>query len=194
MKKQFDYACDVRPMPGEELSGDCCLVRVDGDRLMAVLVDVLGHGPEAGELAGDIRTWLTKQETSQPVRMIEAMHEQFRGSRGCVASILLWDRERGILSYSGIGNIMTRIAGKRIRQLVNRDGVIGYRMVRPVEWTEPITAGDIVLMHSDGLSSRLDERVFGEGAKLSSAEIVKRLMTHQAKQSDDASCIAIQTT
>ena len=48
---RLEHASRVRPYPGQAVGGDTVIVRELERGLFAAVVDVLGHGPEAHELA-----------------------------------------------------------------------------------------------------------------------------------------------
>ena len=50
----FEYAGYGRPYLGERLSGDVALAVDLDDRLAIALIDVLGHGPDAGQGVSDV--------------------------------------------------------------------------------------------------------------------------------------------
>ena len=50
MESRIESGIYVRPCDGETLSGDVVLVQPQGDGVFAVVIDVLGHGPDAHRL------------------------------------------------------------------------------------------------------------------------------------------------
>ena len=51
MQDRIDAGEYVRPCDGEALSGDTALVQWNDDGVLVAVIDVLGHGPDAHELA-----------------------------------------------------------------------------------------------------------------------------------------------
>jgi len=182
----------VVAMPGQTRSGDIGSIRQAGITWSFTLIDVLGHGNEAAELADAVQLYLGNSEIISPIETILDLHQQFRGSRGMVASNILLNIEANTADYCGIGNIATRIFGATNRQLVSRDGVIGYRMVNPTSSQLNIVTGDILLMHSDGISSRLTRDSTARIPSLSSEQVVTHLFNHYVKETDDASALAVR--
>jgi predicted RNA-binding protein len=50
VENRIESGIYVRPCDGETLSGDVVLVQPQGDGVFAVVIDVLGHGPDAHRL------------------------------------------------------------------------------------------------------------------------------------------------
>lgn len=186
----FEYAWRVRPMPGEKAAGDVCCITGCEVRLQVTLVDVLGHGREAAELAGQVLDWLKARPLTEPACLLREMHRQFRGSRGMVAASALLDEEG--LTCGAVGNIFVRIAGRHARQHVSRDGVIGYIVAEPRQARHPFTEGDLLIMHSDGLSSYFGDEALAGMDERSCEEVVDLLMRQYAKETDDASCAVVR--
>ena len=70
MQDRIDAGEYVRPCDGETLSGDAALVQWDDDDLLVAVIDVLGLGPDAHELAiqlsGILSKWLTAAAAPSP--------------------------------------------------------------------------------------------------------------------------------
>jgi serine phosphatase RsbU (regulator of sigma subunit) len=140
---------------GESLCGDAyCVIEQDTFVLVAV-VDGLGHGPEAHEAALKAIATIEKQPDRPVQVLLEACHMALRGTRGAVAAIARIDRVLRVLTYTGLGNIEARIVGAdKVRRPVSVNGIVGYeaRKYRVEEF--PFLDGDMLIMHSDGISDR----------------------------------------
>jgi len=188
----FEYAMDTHPMPGENCCGDTGFILQNGHLLQATLVDVLGHGEIAAELAGNIRQKLAEMPVMPPAQLLLELHETFRGSRGFVASSMCIDGRNGHFDYCGIGNIQARIAAPNPRQLVNRDGVLGYRIINPSSHSGELADGSVLIMHSDGLSSRFHNDEFSTIACHHCQHILAYMFRQYDKHHDDSSCMVIR--
>ncbi len=192
MSEYFDYAMDTHPLPGESCCGDTGVIRCQGHQLQATLVDVLGHGAEAAALASDIHDQLATMPLTAPEPLLLQLHEDFRGSRGFVASSILINGNSGQFDYCGIGNIQARIATPQQHQFVNRDGVLGYRIVKPVTHSGKLIDDSILIMHSDGLSSRFRHDAFMAVSRQDCQHMLAHMFRHYDKHHDDSSCIIIR--
>ncbi len=183
---RIDWASAIRPLPGQLACGDLSYVRVMDDLAWIVLVDVLGHGAPAGKLAAEIFAWLESQPVMEPEATIEALDRAIRGSRGCVASVAVIDAAARRLRYGGIGNITARLIGPGAEQFVNRDGVVGYRIVHPPQIERMLMPGATLLMHTDGISSRAVADRVREFEGASASTIAERMLSRCSKPTDDA--------
>jgi len=103
---------NVRPCDGETLSGDTALVQWGDDGVLVAVIDVLGHGPNAHELAiqlsGTLSKWLTAAAAPSPEEALSVPHESARGPRGAAAAVA-WLNGRTLEgSMVGIGNVRCR--------------------------------------------------------------------------------------
>jgi len=190
----FDIGLVILPMPGEEQSGDTGIAREEAGILSVTLIDVLGHGDEAAELASQAHHTLSTGEHLSPLATIEQLHHQFRGSRGMVVSYACIHTDTCMLEYCGIGNISARVFGPRPHQFVNRDGVVGYRMVSPKTHRYELKAGDVFVMHSDGITSRFYNEDIEEKLGLPAQNLAEYIMQTYSKGTDDASCLVVKVT
>jgi len=120
------------------------------------------------------------------------LHETFRGSRGLVASIARIDAENEALIYCGVGNIGVRILGTNATIMVNRDGVVGYRMVPPRQQRFAFTDQDTLLMHSDGIQSHFDADTVGQAPHRDAQALLNHLFAHYVKGIDDAGALVVR--
>ena len=149
----FEYATYGRPCAGERLSGDVALAVNVGDSLLVVLIDVLGHGPEAHELARKMAAYIEEKPVAVPSTMIENLDQVFKGSRGSVAGCAVLDAHSETLSFAGIGNPIFRIlSSSRTVTLPVSGGIIGAGVRTPVNHRARLLPGDLLVGCSDGVS------------------------------------------
>jgi anti-sigma regulatory factor (Ser/Thr protein kinase) len=142
-------------LAGELASGDAWdwHDRPGGARI--VLVDGLGHGVGAAtaaqralELAGDA-------STLAPVALLERLHAGLRDTRGAAGAVADIDLNRGSLSWAGVGNIAgVVVTATGSRNMVSTNGTLGHEARRITAFDYPFPRGAVLVLHSDGLSSR----------------------------------------
>jgi len=191
---ELDYALAVRPFPGNQLNecGDIGVVREFGNKLFFAIVDVLGHGREAHELAVIVREYLEKNYRRGLVELMEGLHECLKLSRGAVAGMGLLDRESGELRYVGVGNITARKLGRSSLRLVPRQGIVGYAMRTLREETAQLDDGDVVVLHTDGVQERFDLSDYPQIAADDADTICHQIIKRFGKEEDDAACLALR--
>jgi anti-sigma regulatory factor (Ser/Thr protein kinase) len=148
-----------RPFPGERVSGDHGgFVRV-GDALLVGLADGLGHGPEAREASAAAIATLRARSALPPEKILDACHEALAETRGVVMAVVRVPEPGGAAVASIVGNIDVHIYGlAEGRRLSGPSFVLGAPGTRrrTVREEHPLGPRDVLVLFSDGLSSRTD--------------------------------------
>ena len=154
---KVDFKITIRPLNRYfSECGDTGRVYKNNEICCLALVDVLGHGAVARSVAILAENYLDSHYGDDPVSLLQGLHAYLSGTRGAVAAFCRLCLQTGELDFAGIGNITAKIIGEKNESLVSRDGIIGYRAVRPHAVKTRIKPGDVVLMHSDGIKSHID--------------------------------------
>jgi serine/threonine protein phosphatase PrpC len=185
-----DYFVAEKPL--ELVNGDIGFISVDEEQLFVGIVDGAGHGPEAHKIAQISRDFLEKNKDVELPDLMNGLHENLRGTRGAVAIIGKLDHEASQFHYVGIGNIVLRKFGNSSERAVTQDGVIGYQVRTPKEKLMQILGGDVLVMHTDGISGYFDEDDYPEILKDDAKTIANNLIKKFGKNNDDATCIVIR--
>jgi anti-sigma regulatory factor (Ser/Thr protein kinase) len=143
--------------PGQDVCGDNWSIAFDGDRLLILVADGLGHGPQAAA-ASRRAVELFHQHCSRAlVPLMDALHAGLRTTRGAAVSIAEVRAAARQLGYVGVGNIAaTLLSGESRRMLVSHNGTAGVEARRIQAFQYPWPDGARLVMHSDGLSSNWD--------------------------------------
>ncbi len=190
--RRVEYAKVTRPHYREHVSGDAAVVGEKGHLLFAAIVDVLGHGREAHELAVDIEKFLVAQRIGPVVALMDRLHEYLTGTRGAVAGLCLLDPDSGLLRYTGTGNIVIRRFGSAEVRLLSRPGIVGGSRRTPREEQMRLTPGDVVLLYTDGIKDRFELSAYPQLLHHSAEAVAKTIVGRFGKDYDDASCIALR--
>ncbi|MDT3728144.1 SpoIIE family protein phosphatase [Streptomyces sp. DSM 41972] len=144
------------PFAGAEQSGDAWSWVRSGDRVTLMLADGLGHGAEAARASDTAVEELRHCARLPPAELLQRLHTALSGTRGAAVAAAQLDTWTGRLRFAGIGNVTARLRdGGRWRTLLSRPGIVGAHRPRTVredeaEWTP----GSLLILHTDGLSSR----------------------------------------
>jgi anti-sigma regulatory factor (Ser/Thr protein kinase) len=152
------------PKPGEEVCGDDWHVHPypgapAGAGRTVMVVDGLGHGPQAAEAAAAAVRLFNERAGLPPAAIMEALHAGLRATRGAAVSIARFDRARRVLVFCGVGNVAGALVSSgtgQARRLLAHNGTVGHaaRRIREVEYPYPDAADPpAVVLHSDGLSA-----------------------------------------
>lgn len=149
------FGASHHPLRSETVSGDGWAMSVGKDGIAAMMVDGLGHGPQAHEAArAGTDAWLAEPQ-ADTFMALEAMDTAMRGTRGGAVATARFDRASDTLRYAGVGNIAGSLhAPDGTRGLASHPGIVGTqgRRSRPFEFSP--AHGRLLILHSDGLQSR----------------------------------------
>ena len=185
-----DVATFVQPYPGQRVSGDCAVIKeVDGGYFLG-LIDVLGHGQQANEVAVPIERFLQNRGSGKPGDVLRELDAFLKGSRGAAAGLAFLETATGIITYVGMGNTVARILGGTGASLVSRDGIVGGNSRTPRLVTAKLDRRDILLMYTDGVRSYFAQSDYPQVLSDTARTIAQRVVERFGKEHDDASCIA----
>ncbi len=186
------YGLD-RPHMGFRHSGDAVVIREAGPGLMAAIVDVLGHGPEAHAAAVKAEQFLRDVlDAGDPVALLVGLHEAIKGTRGAGAGIAVLSTATGVLRYAGVGNTVIRRFGSVQDRLFSADGIVGSTMRAPREQRMTLSPGDAIVMYTDGVHDRFELRDYPQLPCQDAETIVRTVIQRFGKDHDDAACIAVR--
>jgi len=141
---------------GERESGDRHLVRsIPGGVLLAV-VDGSGHGPDAAAAAQAAIGILESGPIEDLASLVHACHERLKSLRGAVMSVATIRRVANVLTWLGVGDIQGVLfrgggAGPASETMLQRPGVVGYRLPPLQTVATPIQPGDLLIVSTDGI-------------------------------------------
>ncbi len=145
----------VSPMPGEKFCGDGVHIITQGDTSRIVLMDVLGHGPDAAESVASAHHLLDMSEPEEDlVQVVSRLDIGLSGRRGLAAIFMKADAATGAVQTCGVGNICACFYdGTQQFPVTSLSGVIGQNfncrklMLQDFLFTHDTTC----VMFSDGL-------------------------------------------
>ena len=190
---QIDCHLEKSPMTGwENECGDTGVIKVYDNSCFFALIDVLGHGKDAHQVAILAENYLLDNHRRDLVDMMKGLHLHLKGTRGAVAALCRLSLADGKMQCVGIGNITTRLYGTAPGSLVPRDGVIGYTMPTPKVQHAKLYPGDVIILSSDGVKEHFDPVFYPDLLKGSARKIASCLIELLGKKNDDASCIVLR--
>ena len=176
---------------GEMECGDAWAYARSGRWERLCLVDGLGHGPLAAiAAAAALDAFHAAAEDATPGDIIGLCHAQMKHTRGAVMAVASIDVAAGQFLFAGVGNIMGVLhSGLDTNHLLSIDGIVGHnvRKIRMVErsWS----AGDTLVLSSDGLSGRWNMDVYPGLLKRHALLVASVLFRDFARTTDDATVL-----
>lgn len=145
------------PLRGEQVCGDGWAIRRNGSGAWFMVVDGLGHGSFAADAAREAERVFSESGSESPAIILNDIHDALKKTRGAAAAIAYVNQEKQTLCFAGLGNISASLAtAQSSRGIASHNGTLGHQMHRVQEFTLPWNQDDVLIMHSDGLSSRWD--------------------------------------
>ena len=181
------------PLPSEEVCGDAWRCAANDGRLLLMVADGLGHGPQAASASGAATALVQPGGTFDPAAMLQQAHGALQGTRGAAVAVACLDSAADELRFAGIGNISVSLhGGDNARHLVSHNGIVGSNMRKVQEFTMPLTDDAMLIMHSDGIGTRWDLDRYPGLSQRHPALIAAVLYRDHARGRDDASIVVAQ--
>lgn len=179
-----------RPCYGEAVSGDLCYYQQNGANQFLALIDVLGHGQEAYQLACRCQSWLVQHNKPDLISVISDLHQEIRGSRGIAMTLACLHGNQ--LELAGVGNTIMYLVNDQVQLFSAQPGVIGCNLPRLQTTRLHLHDGDILIFTSDGISEHIDSQQFLARKHFPLKRLVMSLLNDFGKIYDDASCMALR--
>lgn len=180
------------PKAGEDVCGDGFAVAAVSCPTVMV-VDGLGHGVGAADAARLAVAAFEFAPDLPPATQVQAIHDALRGSRGAAVAVARIDPGRGVIAYSGIGNVAGAVvSGGGTKHLVSGNGTAGHNAARINEFTYPWSDDALLVMHSDGLGSRWQMERYPGLASHHPALVAGILYRDWSRGRDDVTVVAVR--
>jgi len=191
-KSKVDYFLDIKPLIKNNECGDIGIIKEFDHQVFIGIVDVVGHGKKAHEIAVISKKFLENNYHRDLTVIMKSLHEHLKGTRGAVAGLCLLDLTSGELKYVGVGNITVRIFGFNTHRIIPRPGIIGYAMRTIREERTKLHHNDVLLLYTDGVKEHFELGDYPEILQDDTGTIAKNIISKFGKNNDDAACIALR--
>jgi serine phosphatase RsbU (regulator of sigma subunit) len=156
------------------------------------IVDGLGHGRQAHDVATKARRYLKDHWADAPEETARSLHAHLEGSIGAAGGIAVVSVASGDLRYVGIGNTVVRRVGASGVRLTSSEGTLGSQMRALQTQRMQLSAGDVVVFYTDGVSDRFDVSEY-PGVQYDRASVAARTIVERfGKTHDDATCVVFR--
>lgn len=186
----------TRPMAGEAVCGDACAQRTSGGVTTVLLADGLGHGELAATAAREAtRTFFSQSQDERPAQIIARLDAALRPTRGAAVAVARLDARAGTIAFAGVGNIAAWLDdGLRRHALVSHPGIVGTKVKSLREFETSLPDGAIVVLHSDGLSSKWSLDGYPGLRARDPHLLAATLLRDAGVRHDDASVLVVKTS
>lgn len=184
----------TRPVVGESVSGDRFAARPVPDGLLLMVADGLGHGPLAAAASQAAVDTFLASSTDAPAAVVEQLHEAIRHTRGVAVTVVKLEPSAGVARAAGLGNVAAAVVpargGNSRRSMVSLPGIAGYQRQTVREFSYPLGGGDLVVLHSDGVTDRWDLAAYPGLAARDPLVVAATLLRDAGVRRDDACVLA----
>lgn len=181
---RWTFSQESLPCQGETANGDAVVVRRDGDHVLLAVVDAIGHGPAAAEVASEARRHLEGAALDASVREIFAgLHERLGGTRGAAATVCMVHGPD--IEGAGVGNVEVSTTLSAL-SCVLTPGILGVRMSGLRVFSGKLATDVRIILHSDGISRRFE---LSSLRALPATAACRAIMEGHRRPHDDASVL-----
>lgn len=177
---------------GNEINGDAYGVFELEERVMLVVADGLGSGPEARKASQLAVDFVGEHLTLSPGKLINLLHEKLKRTRGAVLAIVEINFKTLHLTYAGVGNVQGVIYGKELTHLISNAGVVGYRISQSIqEKIYQFQIKDTLIFYTDGLILRNFSHTPILSKQFAAQHLIELLADEAEKKNDDLTMVAL---
>lgn len=151
---RMQYGVISIPILGSRVNGDGYVIREFDNKALICVIDGLGHGEKAYEVAQKAVDAIQQHWASGLPDIIESCHKALLRTRGGVIGLAKVNFETSELSYLGVGNIGIRVFGRNLVKPFSAPGIVGHHFKNLKVQRFPYCRGDTLTLYSDGVSDR----------------------------------------
>ena len=160
-----------------------------------LVADGLGHGADAAKASHRAIELFEERPADTPGAAIERLHAGLRPTRGAAAAVVEIDLERERVCFAGVGNVAGAVVtAGAARSMVSHNGTLGHDARKIAEFTYPFGRDALLVLHSDGLSSRWSLDAYPGLAARQPGVIAGVLYRDFRRERDDATIVVARAS
>ena len=179
-------------LPGQP-NGDQFVIKQWAGNSLVGIIDGLGHGLFAHRAAQAARQYVETHYDRPLEAIFQGVGHVCRSTRGVVMALARFDWKRGRLSFASVGNIEARVLNRpEAYSFVMRRGIVGVNAPKAVVTEHDWDLDNIMVLHSDGLSTHWGWKDFPAVSEQSAAVIAREFFRALARENDDATVLVVR--
>ena len=193
----LEYGLAKHAHVGEGESGDLHMVCCNHNGILIAVIDGIGHGEEAAEVARTAAALLQGSVDEPVISLVEQCHEKLRGSRGVVLSMAFVSPGQKMMTWLGVGNVQGVLVranatrGNAQEPLLLRAGVVGAKLPALQASVLPVSRGDTIFFATDGIQGDFSTSL---SARENPQRAADRILSHFRSGNDDALILVARLT
>lgn len=191
---KLKYGVYQHPKVGYNVSGDAYFIKEHGTGMLICLADGLGSGPMAAQAAQRAVDWVADHDEDSLVNILQGCHRALRDTRGAAMALVRIETNIPRLSFLGVGNVEFHAWSTESMKPISGGGIVGSRLPTLREFSFPYTAGDLIMLHTDGISKRFSldgvvERMYPAPPQ----HLAEAIARDYAKSNDDVTLLVVSS-
>jgi len=190
----FEYGIFSRPKPGETANGDTFIIKnIRGATLVGV-IDGVGHGILASQAANAARQYVERHAELPLLEIFRGVDRACASTRGVVMALVILDWKKNTFRYASVGNIEVKVLshGHEKPKFIVRRGIVGKHAPAPVVTENVWHSGNILALHSDGISTHWQWQDFEQYDNHPAQVIAEEIYKSTQKYHDDATIVIVK--
>jgi anti-sigma regulatory factor (Ser/Thr protein kinase) len=189
----LDFGAATRAHPGMRVNGDAFVIKRRDESALVAVIDGLGHGQYAHRASQKARQYVERHPDQELTRLFRGVGRACRGTRGVVMAVARFDWREERLTFGMVGDVAARVFGNRepIGFHIRR-GILGGQAPNPAVTHHAWDPENVLVLHSDGLTSRWRWGDFPGLADRSATEAARELLRRLGKENDDATVVVVK--
>jgi serine/threonine protein phosphatase PrpC len=192
-----EYGVAKHAHVGEGESGDMHMVCCNQNGVLIDVIDSIGHGEEAAEVARTAAALLRSSVDEPVISLVERCHERLKGTRGAVLSVAFISPEQKMMTWLGVGNVQGVLVradankGNMQEPLLLRAGVLGSKLPSLQASVLPVSQGDTLVFTTDGIQNDFSPSL---SARENPQRAADRILNNYRNRNDDALVLVARLT
>jgi anti-sigma regulatory factor (Ser/Thr protein kinase) len=182
----------LRPHRSEIQSGDLIVLRDIGEDVLVVVLDALGHGPNAARIAQLAHDALLELSgTIDVLGVLELIDTALRGTDGAAACAAITESVDRAISFASVGNVRARLFGTNAARIAWTEGTLGLRSNRP-RVSRYRLGDDTFVSYTDGVGDRFEQAEYPGILTDAPDQAAERIVKNFGRDYDDAACAVVR--
>jgi serine phosphatase RsbU (regulator of sigma subunit) len=193
-----DWGVALRPLRGQNISGDLYVVETSEQGFLIAVIDGLGHGPQAAAAAEIAAMILRTHGHDSTTQLLNRCHQALKHTRGVAMSLASFNKQLNSLWWLGVGNVegvLLRLDENEklsIESIPLRGGVIGYQLP-PLRASQiSLKPHDLVIFATDGIQSGFIKGLTTKDLSENPQQLADRLLAGYDKGTDDSLVLVVR--
>ena len=192
----IEWAVAEHARRGQTESGDRAVAMTTADGALVAVVDGLGHGSEAADVAKTAVRSLERHASEPVIALLRHCHGALSGTRGAVVSLAAFRARDETMTWLGVGNVEGLLLRGQATMspqrelLLLRGGVVGVHLPALTAALVPVMRGDTLILATDGVRSDFLNQTLPH--RDPPQRVADHVLRHWGSHSDDSLVLVVR--